>query len=292
MKKNIVSATQFLTLMVILTLSACTAIRPSTTLVGFESNAQLERFGYESYAEVLSEHVNDLGFVDYQRLQAHPENLEKFYAKLAAFSPDSHPSLFPSEEDRLAYWINAYNGTVLKGIVQYYPISSVEDVKEPSLLFFFPSKSGFFFFQQFTYGGAETNLYSLEHSVIRKRFADPRFHFALNCASRGCPQLPNTPFYPETLDQQLNSEARRFINDDKYVRFDGENNILYLSSIFDWYEEDFISWLRFKNVDQPSLLAYIAIFAAPHLQSHLQSVPKPEIKFLNYDWGLNDQKFQ
>lgn len=276
----------FLTLSI---LSGCSSIRPSAPLVSNQLQAVPQTFDYAPYADVLKTYVNGQGMVDYSGLQKNPANLEAFYAQLAVLSPDSHPWLFPRENDRLAYWINAYNSTVLKGIIEYYPIGGVEDVKEPLLLFFFPAKSGFFFFQRYTYGGVETNLYYVENRIIRKRFSDPRFHFALNCASRSCPKLPVTPFYPDTLDQQLDSEARKFINSREFVRFDSEHNTLYLSAIFKWYKEDFLDWLRLKKYTEPSLLAYIRLYAGDHLAIQLHNVYQPDIRFLDYDWSLNDQ---
>lgn len=272
-------------------LSGCSSIRPSAQLVNDQLEAIPQAIDYAPYASLLATYVNSDGLVDYAGLKKKSTNLETFYAQLAAFSPDSHPGLFLTENDRMAYWINAYNSTVIKGVVEYYPIHGVEDVKEPTLLFFFPAKSGFFFFQRYTYGGVETNLYYLENRIIRKRFSDPRFHFALNCASRSCPKLPVIPFYPDTLDQQLNIETRKFINSREFVRFDREQNVLYLSSIFDWYKQDFLNWLHFKKFVEPSLVTYIQLYADDELAKQLRKAQQPEIKFLDYDWGLNDQNY-
>ncbi|MDJ0624483.1 MAG: DUF547 domain-containing protein, partial [Desulfocapsaceae bacterium] len=250
------------------------------------------QFSYASYAAVLSTHVNQDGMVNYKNLVADPEQLDQFYAQLASFSPDSHPALFPSENHELAYWINAYNATVLKGVVEYYPIDSVEDVEHPGILFFFPDKSGFFFFQRFTYGGQETSLYYLENYVIRGRYDDPRFHFALNCASLGCPVLPQVPFLGETLESQLDQETRKFINDPEKVRYDPAAKTLYLSSIFNWYEEDFTGWLKNRSpVEQPSLIDYVLLYLSPEIADLVQQNRSDVIiAYLPYDWGLNDLK--
>jgi hypothetical protein len=249
-------------------------------------------FSYADYARLLDTRVNEQGLVDYTGLKRNPEELDRFYDLIAAYSPDSHPELFPAERDRFAYWINAYNATVLKGVITYYPISSVGDVKPPAVLFFFPEKSGFFFFQRFTYGTVETNLYYLENKVIRVRFQDPRFHFALNCASSSCPELPREPFLPERLDHQLDKEARTFINDARNVRFDPDRNILYLSSIFKWYEEDFTGWLRAnRSMAEPTLTDYVLLYLAEPTRAELASLNgPPALEFLPYDWGLNDSR--
>ena len=189
-----------------------------------------------------------------------PESLERFYARAAAFSPDSHPELFPSEAERLAYWINVYNAGVLKLVVTYYPVSSVKQVRPPLLLFFLPDLSGFFYFRKLIFGGAKTNLYDLEHDIVRGRFAEPRIHFALNCASRGCPRLPRTAFHPETLDDELSREARRFFGETRNLRIDHAGQKVLLSQILEWYESDFTDWLREQRPERPAtLLEYVAL---------------------------------
>lgn len=278
-------------------IGGCTSIQPVSTHLSEALSEQADQarsnphFNYDIYTRLLAKYVNDAGLVDYQKLTQSPNLLETFYAQVAAYSPDSHPAMFPSENHKLAYWINAYNSTVMKGVVEHYPIASVEDVAAPLLLFFFPSKSGFFLFHRFIYGGKQTSLYQLENGVIRKRFGDPRFHFALNCASTSCPKLPKTAFYPETLDQQLGDEAHKFINSTNNIRYDRITNTLYLSSIFKWYKDDFLSWLERQDSDKtPSLYAYILLYADGELSITLRNAKDPNIKFLPYDWGLNDQE--
>ncbi len=293
MKQNIFTVKGWIILLSFLYLSSCTKIQPITTDVDLKvTDDRPSEFSYDSYAEVLSTHVNKSGLLNYKQLVANPAQLDQFYAQIAAYSPDSHPSLFPSENHKLAYWINAYNATVLKGVVEYYPIDSVEDVQAPAILFFFPSKSGFFFFQRFTYGGQETSLYYLENSVIRGRFDEPRIHFALNCASQSCPILPQTPFTGESLESQLDRETRKFINDPSRVRYDAASNTLYLSSIFKWYEDDFTDWLKNTNTDEkPSLLNYVLLYISRETAELIrQNQSSLKLAYLPYDWGLNDAK--
>lgn len=281
-----------LSLLMYLLVSGCTIIRPvAPDLSQVPAVVDGKRFSYDAYERVLDTFVTGNGLVHYSKLRSDRISLDLFYAMIAAISPDSHPHLFPSKNDRLAYWINAYNSTVLLGVVEQYPLSSVTDVKAPAVLFFFPDQSGFFFFQRFVYGGSETSLYFLENTVIRQRFDDPRFHFALNCASRSCPKLPRLPFYPAMLDSQLDAEARKFINSTENVRYDHSTETLYLSAIFDWYEDDFLDWLREKHHNgQPSLLAYLLLYAEGELKTSLTEHTVTKIRFLEYDWGLNDAK--
>ena len=279
---------QFCIIVLVFGLTAgCTSIRPPLD----RDAVSIEKFDYSSYEELLAHYVDDQGLVDYAGLLENPDLVDRFYQKIAASSPDSHPHLFSGDNARLAYWINSYNATTIKGVLHNYPISSVEEVAPPALLFFFPSKSGFFFFQRFTYGGVETSLYYLENSVIRKRFADPRYHFALNCASSSCPKLPRVPFLPDRLDEQLELESRKFINSPDNVRYDAAQQTLYLSAIFDWYEEDFLNWLEQTSPGKDLtivdyLLDYLDEETAAQIRKDRDTL---NIDYLVYDWGLNDQ---
>lgn len=290
-----VSFSKLFIFLILISVSGCSSIRPPANLSEEIKNSAAisppPSFSYQTYEVLLQEFVDENGSVDYRRLVENKHLVDGFYAQIASFSPDSHPELFKEKNDKLAYWINAYNATVIKGVVEHYPISSVADVQEPLLLFFFPEKSGFFLFQRFTYGSAETSLYNLENGVIRKRFVDPRFHFGLNCASSSCPQLPKEPFLPHILDAQLDRETKKFINDKRNVRYDKSSNTLYLSSIFKWYEQDFLKWLRQeKGFNNPSLIDYILIFADDILREVITNTATLQIAFLHYDWSLNDQR--
>lgn len=269
--------------------AGCTSIRPPLTSDGL-APAAIDTFDYSTYERLLSTRVDENGLVDYSALQSNHADLDLFYQQIAAYSPDSHPYLFSDENARLAYWINSYNLTTIKGVLHNYPITSVEEVAPPLLLFFFPSKSGFFFFQRFTYGGVETSLYNLENSIIRKRFADPRYHFALNCASSSCPRLPRVPFYPDRLDEQLEAEAEEFIKSSANVRYDRHRKTLHLSAIFDWYEKDFVNWLELIAPGQnltivDYVLGYLDEETAASISRDRQTL---RIQYLPYDWRLND----
>lgn len=274
---------------IILLMAGCaTQLPPKPFPHDKQAASKAKSFDYTPYASLLTNHVNEEGLVDYKGILKDSTTLEQFYTAIATFSPDSHPERFPKREDKAAYWINAYNATVVKAITSYYPITSVHDVKSP---FFLPTGSGFFFLQKLTYGGARTSLYYLENSVIRKRFDDPRIHFALNCASLGCPQLPQQPFYPETLSADLDRETRAFINDDSKVRFDAATQTLYLSSIFKWYTRDFThGTIKGQPETKRTLAEYVLLYMEPDKRTALATAKDSiNIEFLDYDWGLNDQ---
>jgi len=269
--------------------SACTTIPPIDSNI---APAQPQRFSHKNFDQVLRHFVNDQGRVDYSGLKADPDQFENYYQQIAIYSPDNSPASFKHQSDRLAYWINAYNAAVIKTVLSYYPISSIEDVKPPLALFFLPDKTGFFVFQKPSFGRTTTSLYYLENSVIRERFAEPRVHFALNCASRGCPKLPRYAFNGDELDRQLDREARIFFAESRNFRIDPATKTIYLSSILDWYRDDFVDWYREHYPEQEAtLLQYVALYLEPERARNLRENSSTfGVEFVPYDWGLNDQK--
>ncbi len=260
-----------------LQVGACTHIRPDEV-------ASPAVFSHEEFARVLARFVDADGRVDYAGLQRERGALDRYYALIAACSPDATPALFPTRADRLAYWLNAYNATVLRTVLEYYPVASVADI--PPWL---PSKFGFFYLQLLTYGGTRSNLYDLEQRVVRGRFHEPRVHFALNCASAGCPRLPREPFTGAALDAQLDRETRRFLAEPRNVRIDHAARVVHLSAIFDWYADDFTTWPPLAARPHATLLDYVALYSPPDRATDLTRAAAYEIRFLPYDWSLNDQ---
>jgi hypothetical protein len=250
-------------------------------------------FSHAALDRVLSEYVDDHGRVDYRRLSRHPEDLDAYYAELANASPDSHPELFPDRDAELAYWLNAYNGAALKAVLLYYPIESVKDLPHPRALFFVTRLAGFFYLQRIILGGKKINLYNLEHKIIRKRYLDPRIHFALSCASTSCPRLNRRAYRAADLDRELERDGQTFIRDEDNVFIDPVARTITLSAIFEWYESDFVEW---PNREAPttirrnaSLLTYIARHASPAQRAELAACADCDVTFATYDWRLNDQ---
>ena len=275
-------------LLVGLSVISCTTIQPA---IKDTQPLVKNTWSNELFDRILKYYVDGRGLVDYTALRNDPDDLEEYYYLITIYSPDSHPDLFPSENHALAYWINAYNATAIKTVLTHYPVTSVLDVKQPGILFFLSDKSGFFFFQRLTFGGKTTSLYYLENQVIRKRFGDPRIHFALNCASLGCPRLPRQSFSGESLDRQLDNEARLFLSESRNFRIDHEEKVIYLSSIFKWYEKDFTSWYNERFPKQnSSLLSYIELYLASEKVVELKNIEDSyTLRFIPYDWQLNDQ---
>jgi hypothetical protein len=276
-------------LLLVSLLAGCTVIRP---LPGSEQGLPTTgTFSHADFDRVLERFVDEQGRVDYAALKSDPSDLDRYFFLLSSRSPDSHPALFPGTHGKLAYWINAYNATAMRFALSYYPITSVMDVKPPFLFFFLPDASGFFAFQRAAFGGRTTSLYYLENRLIRKRFAEPRIHFALNCCARGCPRLPREAFSGERLDEQLDREARKFMAEARNFRIDDETQTIFLAEIFQWYKKDFLKWheVRFPG-QETSLLQYVALYLSPEKAAALKSrAASYQLRFIPFDWRLNDR---
>lgn len=239
-----------------------------------------EGFDYRAYARVLENHVTEDGRVRYGALQKDRADLQAFVAQLRATSPANRPELFPAPEDQMAYWINAYNAFVLQAVVEEYPVKSVRDFKFGfGLLFFKRAK--------FVAGGKEYSLDDIEHGILRRRFAEPRIHFALNCASTSCPPLAREPYLPEKLEAQLDTAARNFINREENVWMRGD--VLFLSKIFDWYGQDFVQYLEREGAAAPTAADYVARYLPDEVAARVRQ-QNPRVEFYGYDWALNDAK--
>ena len=229
------------------------------------SSARLMPFGgYEPLAKVLSQYVDDEGKVNYAALKENSSDLDDFVASIV----NTNIEVF-SQNEKKAFWINAYNALTLKTVVDKYPVKSIRLINF-GLVWKMPKNVAH----------GKFSLGDIEHNILRK-MGDPRVHFAINCASGGCPKLSQRPFYPETLDQQLNAEAKRFINDKEKVRLDRENNVLYYSAILDWFEEDFL-------VVEKDILSYIKKYIREEDREYLEQ-NTVQLKVLDYDWNLNKQ---
>lgn len=224
--------------------------------------AQDSYFDHSLYAQVLAKFVRD-GQVDYAALKNNPSSLKGYIMQVAELNKQAFDSM-PGDE-KIAFYINAYNAIILKVIVDYYPVKSIKEIP------------GVWNRIKFKVAGSNLTLNEIEHEILRKHFKEPRIHFSLVCASIGCPKLFNEPFSGKELDEQLNHQAYIFINDKTKVRLDKSNNILYLSSIFKWFGEDF-----------GDVLAFVKRYLSQGEVKFIQD-KKPKIMYIKYDWSLNDK---
>ena len=225
-------------------------------------------FSHELFDQVLQKYVNSQGRVDYAGLKSNPGTFESYLNLLAVNAPSDNATF----QAGLAFWINAYNALTIKGVLDHYPTTSVRKIK----LF-----GGFFSRIKFQVGGRSYTLDNIEHDIIRYEFGDPRIHFALVCASLGCPVLENRAFVAETLEKRLNNATAKFINNPEKVRLDRENGVLHLSQIFEWYAEDF-------EDTHGSVINFILEYL-PEADTAFLKKEEVQIQYFKYDWSLNAQ---
>jgi len=239
-------------------------------------NFSYSEFEYSGFSSLLNKYVQG-NSVNYSKLLDEKEKLLEYTDKLSQVSPNSHPLEFNNKDERLSYWINAYNAFILKVVIENYPVESIKDINFIGFTIWLNKN---------TIGGEEISFKSLEDDIIRDEFNDPRIHFAINCASFSCPPLKNKAYLPESLDVQLNESTGSFINDENNFRVDKATNTLYLSSIFDWYDDDFFDWLQeTKKIDDPHFLDYIKLYYDGQIEDEWYTF---EIEFFEYNWQLND----
>ena len=225
-------------------------------------------FSHDLFNQVLQEHVDKKGRVNYTQLKANPEKLERYLDLLAVAKPTEL-----SYNAQLAFWVNAYNALVIKGVLDHYPTTSVRKVK------WF---GGFFSRLKFQVAGKTYTLNQIEHGIIRTEFADPRIHFVLVCASASCPPLENSAFSAEDIEERLETATFNFVQNPEHVRIDRAKRRVYLSKIFKWYDDDF-------EIGYEGVADFLADYLPPE---DADFVLLEDVKFhhLDYDWTLNDQK--
>jgi hypothetical protein len=234
-------------------------------------------FSYADWNLVLEKFVDEKGRVDYEALAKDRAALDRFVAAVERTSPDAEPALFPARNDQLAYYLNAYNAWVFRGVLARGP--ETVSVWKGGLV------SGYSFFvgMDIVLGGVKTNLKKLEDKTVRARYADPRIHAALNCASRGCPRLPRKAFEPATLDAELDAAMREFVSETRNVAVDAAARTVTLSKIFDWFEGDFLAFEKKQGRADPGLVDYVNRYRAADAQ-----VPRElRVRFAEYDKSLN-----
>jgi hypothetical protein len=240
-------------------------------------------FDYSWWNAALGRWVRD-GRVDYDAVLAEEDQLRRFVATLENAGPSTAPDRFATGTERLAYYLNAYNALVLLGVVDNWPIGSVQDVRgwlDPRAGF------GFFYGLRFRLDGENITLYELENEVIRG-FLDARIHAAINCASKSCPALTAHAFEGAELDDQLDAVTSDFCSRPEHVEVDMDAREIRLSAIFEWYRADFEEHAR--RLGRPAtILDFIVGFASPEVVASLERARESdfEVVFRPYDWTLN-----
>lgn len=214
-----------------------------------------ESFDHSAFDGLLQKHVSSQGNVNYIGFKSERTTLRNYIASLG----ENMPSNTWSKEDRLAYWINAYNALTIDLILRNPSEKSIKDIKDP------------WDQRLWKLGDKWYNLNQIEHDILRK-MNEPRIHFAIVCASVSCPKLQNTAFTASGLENQLTSATKEFLKDSSKNNL--SKNSIKLSKIFKWFGKDF--------KQNQSLVDFLNKYSDIEI---LQNASK---SYMDYNWNLND----
>ncbi|MDT7830808.1 DUF547 domain-containing protein [Flavobacteriaceae bacterium S356] len=214
-----------------------------------------------AFNDLLQNHVNEKGDVDYKAFKKDEAKLDTYLASLEKTNTTS----FASDNTEMAFWINVYNAYTIKIILSNYPLKSITNIKEDGKTAWkIPFVKA---------GGKTYTLDYVEHEILRKKFKDPRIHVGVNCASGSCPKLANFAFTAENVDSALESLMKDFVNDTTRNKL--KKNSVQISEIFNWFKGDFTT--------NGSVIDYLNRY------SNVAISKKAKIKYLPYDWSLNSK---
>lgn len=250
----------FLSLLMFATLVSC---------FGIESpSSSAAPISHEIWNILLKKHVSATGNVNYGGFAKDQAELKKYLDLVSANAPASSWST----NEKLAYWINAYNAFTIQLILNNadQKITSIKDIGSKIKIPFVNTPWDVKFIK---IGGKEMDLNNIEHGIIRKQFNEPRIHFALVCAAKSCPPLRNEAFVASRLSAQLDDQGKKFINDPLKNKVNNENSAE-LSKILDWYSGDF-------KKNGKTVIDWVNKYSSVKLK------PNASLNYKEYYWDLN-----
>lgn len=232
-----------------------------------EQNTGASEVDHSLLDKVLRDHVDAEGRVDYAKLHADREDLDAYLAVLKKTEFDGL-----GRDAKLVLLINAYNAFTLALILDHYPLKSINDIPDAKRW-----KA-----RRWQVGALTLSLDEIENSYLRPKFREPRIHFAINCASIGCPPLRREAYRVKDIDKQLQDAATRMHNDTAWLELDEEKGTLRLTELYDWFHGDF------EQV-AGTTLEFAARFNTK-LAAMLKAGKRPTVEFIDYDWSLNGRE--
>ncbi len=214
---------------------------------------------------LLKKYVDAKGFVNYAGFKKDSDALKKYLDILSANAPDEKSW---SQDEQLAYWINAYNAFTVQLILDNYPLASIKDIGAKLKIPFINTPWDIKFI---TIGGKKMDLNNIEHGIIRKKFSEPRIHFALVCAAKSCPPLRNEAYVPNRLNAQLDAQGRDFLNDP--TKNEVSEKSAEISKLLSWYGGDFTGTMP--------IVDWINKYANKKMSR------EGSISYKTYNWELN-----
>ncbi len=237
-----------------------------TLLTSLISVRGQHKISHQTFDSLLKKYVSASGEVNYEAFKKDSINLNGYLNLLSNNPPDKTWT----REQKIAYWINAYNAYTIKLIIKYYPIKSIKDIGSSIQLPFVNTPWDIKFIR---IGKEIMDLNHIEHGILRKEFYEPRIHMALVCASKSCPTLLNEAYVPEKLEQQLIRQTKIFLSDSFRNKISPEKP--QLSMIFNWYGADF-------SKNGGSVRSFVNTYSPVKIN------PNAKISYLEYDWSLNE----
>ncbi len=219
---------------------------------------------------VVADRASGINLFDYGAVTPEDRSGLVAYIQRMAATPISTYS----RAEQFAYWANLYNALTVNVVLDAYPVDSIRDIDiSPGWFSDGPWGKALVMVE-----GEELSLDDIEHRILRPIWQDPRIHYAVNCASMGCPQLYPKAFTPASMEAMLDQAAHDYVNHPRGVTVKGDGGLT-LSSIYDWYGGDF-------GKDEAGIIAHLVRHAEPSLAESLKAATG--IDGYDYDWALND----
>lgn len=234
-----------------------------------------DQVDHQPWDSLLKKYVDADGYVDYQAWRGSASDGQLLGSYLTTLS-QANPQAPSSKEAKLAFWINAYNAVTVHGILREYPTTSIRNHTAKLI--------GYNIWKdlQLLVGGRPHSLETIEHQILRK-MGEPRIHFAIVCASIGCPRLLNQAYTADDVQNQLEMNAKDFFSRPQNFQFDEASQRFQMSEILSWFGKDF-------GPNQASQLRTIARWLpTPAAQAAAQR-GTGSVSFLKYNWNLNDKR--
>ena len=228
---------------------------------------------HSGWNALLKKYVDEGGYVEYAKWKASATDQKSLDSYIHQLSSAEFPTT-AKQEEKLAFWINAYNAVTVKGILREYPTTSIRN--HTAKLYGYNIWKDL----QLLVGGKAYSLEGIEHEVLRK-MGEPRIHFAIVCASIGCPRLLNEAYTAERVGDQLTLNAQAFFADPMKFKANPQSGTIQVSPILSWFAGDF-------GEDTAAQMKTIAPFVPATAQSLAKS-GRARVSYLEYDWGLNDR---
>lgn len=275
-------------LLAVIGIAACSASNSATTQTPTVVVPE-GPFTYDGYSALLGKYVDDQGMVDYKGLKENRNDLDVLVAHMGQLSRETYDAW--TKDEQLAFWINAYNAITLQAIINHYPIQPGSVINRN----LYPKNSirqisGVWDKLETNVLGTPMTLNAIEHEVLRVDFDEPRIHVSIVCASIGCPPLRNEAFIAEKLEEQLKEQSEHFVAHERNVKIDTADNIIYLSSILDWFGEDFEGTYSAegRSGTEAAIVGFVHTYAPEASKSTLADTSY-SIEYQDYDWALNEQ---